>query len=107
MTRPRTRSASSTGSSIKGQAKKRPRGLTVDERQALLDWFDQTRTTSESGASSGSRGAAELPELVRFSLGTGLRIGEALAVRRLDVRAAQTARRRDLRGGAGHGNGAG
>ena len=29
--------------------------------------------------------SADLPDLVRFFLGTGLRIGEALATRRLDL----------------------
>ncbi|GAA4785542.1 site-specific integrase [Actinomycetospora chlora] len=69
----------------RGQAKKKPRGLTVDERQALLDWFD--RDSNDDGVRRLQRvaRAAELPDLVRFSLGTGLRIGEALAVRRLDV----------------------
>ena len=69
----------------KGQAKKRPRGLTVDERQSLLDWFDQTSDDDRVRRLQRVARAAELPELVRFSLGTGLRIGEALAVRRLDV----------------------
>jgi integrase len=69
----------------KGHAKKKPRGLTVDERQALLDWFDQTSNDDRVRRLQRVARAAELPELVRFSLGTGLRIGEVLAVRRLDV----------------------
>ncbi|PVZ08248.1 tyrosine-type recombinase/integrase [Actinomycetospora cinnamomea] len=69
----------------RGQAKKKPRGLTIDERQALLDWFDQTSDDDRVRRLQRVARAAELPELVRFSLGTGLRIGEALAVRRLDV----------------------
>ena len=69
----------------KGQAKKKPRGLTIDERQALLDWFDQDSDDDRVRRLQRVARAAELPDLVRFSLGTGLRIGEALAVRRLDV----------------------
>lgn len=69
----------------RGQAKKKPRGLTVDERQALLDWFDQDSDDDRVRRLQRVARAAELPDLVRFSLGTGLRIGEALAVRRLDV----------------------
>ncbi|MFC5142045.1 tyrosine-type recombinase/integrase [Actinomycetospora rhizophila] len=69
----------------KGLAKKKPRGLTVDERQALLDWFDQDSDDDRVRRLQRVARAAELPDLVRFSLGTGLRIGEALAVRRLDV----------------------
>ena len=69
----------------KGRAKKKPRGLTVDEREALLDWFDQDSDDDRVRRLQRVARAAELPDLVRFSLGTGLRIGEALAVRRLDV----------------------
>ncbi|GLZ49468.1 phage integrase [Actinomycetospora sp. NBRC 106375] len=69
----------------KGQAKRKPRGLTVDERQALLGWFDGTSDDARVRRLQRVARAAELPELVRLCLGTGLRIGEALAVRRLDV----------------------
>lgn len=69
----------------KGQAKKKPRGLTIDERQALLDWFDRDSDDDRVRRLQRVARSAELPDLVRFSLGTGLRIGEALAVRRLDV----------------------
>ena len=69
----------------RGQAKKKPRGLTVDERQALLGWFEQDSDNERVRRLQRVARAAELPDLVRFSLGTGLRIGEALAVRRLDV----------------------
>ena len=69
----------------KGKAKKKPRGLTVEEREALLEWFDQDSEDDQVRRLQRVARAAELPDLVRFSLGTGLRIGEALAVRRLDV----------------------
>ena len=69
----------------KGLAKKKPRGLTVGERRALLDWFDRDSDDDRVRRLQRVARSAELPELVRFSLGTGLRIGEALAVRRLDV----------------------
>jgi integrase len=69
----------------KGQARKKPPGPTVDERQGLLEWFDLDSDDDRVRRLQRVARAAELPELVRFSLGTGLRIGEALAVRRLDV----------------------
>lgn len=55
--------------------RKSPRALTAAERQKLLAWCDTDPRARERG----------LPDLVRFMLGTGCRIGEALAVRWQDV----------------------
>ena len=69
----------------KGQRKKQPRGLTLDERRAFLDWLDGSSDDPRVLRLQKVARRAELPDLVRFGLGTGLRIGESLAVRRLDV----------------------
>jgi len=69
----------------KGQRNTQPRGLTASERRALLDWLDGSSDDPAIFRKQKVARAAELPDLVRFALGTGLRIGEALAARRLDV----------------------
>ncbi|MFC5061973.1 tyrosine-type recombinase/integrase [Actinomycetospora atypica] len=69
----------------KGQRKARPRGLTADERRGLLDWLDGTSDDPAVLRKQKIARAADLPDLVRFFLGTGLRIGDALATRRLDL----------------------
>lgn len=69
----------------KGQRKARPRGLTLEERRGLLDWLDGASDDPATLRKQKIARAADLPDLVRFFLGTGLRIGEALATRRLDV----------------------
>lgn len=52
-----------------------PRGLTVEERRRLLDYVDNDPVSI----------AADLPDIIRFALGTGLRIGEICAVRWMDI----------------------
>lgn len=69
----------------KGQRKAAPRGLTACERRTLLDWLDGSSAEPAVLRKQKVARAAELPELVRFMLGTGLRIGEALACRWCDV----------------------
>lgn len=69
----------------KGQRKARPRALTLDERRGLLDWLDGSSDDPAVLRKQKVARSADLPDLVRFFLGTGLRIGEALATRRLDV----------------------
>ena len=54
---------------------KEPRALTLEERQLLLKKLDADPVAC----------AASVPELVRFMLGTGQRIGECLGVLWLDV----------------------
>ena len=69
----------------RGKRKAGPRGLTVDERRALLEWLDSSSPDPAVHRLQRLARRAELPDLVRFFLGTGLRIGEGLAIRRLDI----------------------
>lgn len=56
-------------------ARKAPRALSVSEVRALLQLLDANAYARQK----------DLPDLVRFMLGTGVRIGEALALRWADV----------------------
>ncbi len=69
----------------RGKRKAGPRGLTVDERRAMLEWLDSSSPDPAVHRLQRLARRAELPDLVRFFLGTGLRIGEGLAIRRLDI----------------------
>lgn len=69
---------------IEGQAHP-PRALTPEERRRLRAWL---RASSEDPTVRRAQIAArrrDLPDLVDFMLGTGVRIGEALAVRWCDI----------------------
>lgn len=55
---------------IEGQAKRKPRALTEDERNA---WFALIRSDAQAVR-------ADLPDLTTFMLGTGVRIGESLGL---------------------------
>lgn len=68
-----------------GARKAKPRGLTVAERTRLLAWLDGTSDDEDERRKQLVAQRADLPDLVRFMLGTGLRIGEALASRPCDV----------------------
>lgn len=62
-----------------------PRALTIEERRRLRAWL---RANSDDLAQRAAQQAArrhDLPDLVDFMLGTGVRVGEALAVRWRDV----------------------
>jgi integrase len=61
--------------SPKGQRKAPPRGLTAEERRQLLDFVDADNASQR----------ADLPDLIRFAIGSGLRIGELCAVRWMDL----------------------
>jgi integrase len=61
--------------SPKGQRKAPPRGLTPEERSRLLGYVDADKVAV----------AADLPDLIRFAIGSGLRIGELCAVRWVDL----------------------
>jgi integrase len=61
--------------SPKEQRSTPPRGLTAEERRRLLDFVDTNPVAVK----------ADLPDLVRFALGSGLRIGELCAVRWMDL----------------------
>lgn len=69
----------------KGTRRARPRGLTVEERTRLLTWIDGESGDPVLRRKQRVAQAADLPDLIRFMLGTGLRIGEALATRWCDV----------------------
>ena len=68
-----------------GSRKAGPRGLTFPERSRLLGWLDGASDDPDERRKQQVAQAADLPDLVRFMLGTGLRIGEALAARWCDV----------------------
>lgn len=68
-----------------GNRKAGPRGLTPLERERLLSWLDGESDDPGERRKQKVAQAADLPDLVRFMLGTGLRIGEALAARWCDV----------------------
>ena len=61
--------------SAKGHKKAPPRGLTAEERRRLLVYVDTHKTAVR----------AHMPDLIRFALGSGLRIGEICAVRWMDL----------------------
>jgi integrase len=61
--------------SPKGHRKAPPRGLTAEERRRLFAYVANDKTAVR----------ADLPELIRFALGSGLRVGETCAVRWMDL----------------------
>ncbi|MGH3437385.1 MAG: tyrosine-type recombinase/integrase [Sciscionella sp.] len=69
---------------IEGGSRK-PRALTTEERRRFLDWMNGTSNDKEEARAQASARRRDLPDLVTFMLGTGVRIGEALGVRWCDV----------------------
>jgi integrase len=61
--------------SPKGQRKAPPRGLTAEERRQLFSFVDADKAAQR----------ADLPDLIRFAIGSGLRIGEVCAVRWMNL----------------------
>jgi integrase len=61
--------------SPRGQRNAPPRGLNAEERRQLLEFIDADKAAQR----------ADLPDLVRFAIGSGLRIGELCAVRWMDL----------------------
>ncbi|MCA1708457.1 MAG: tyrosine-type recombinase/integrase [Actinobacteria bacterium] len=59
----------------RGHRKAPPRGLTPEERRRLFAFVDADKVAVGS----------DLPDLIRFAIGSGLRIGELCAVRWLDL----------------------
>jgi integrase len=57
----------------------------LEERRELLAWLDGSSDDPATLRKQKVVRSADLPDLVRFFLGTGLRVGEALATRRLDM----------------------
>ncbi len=69
----------------KGKRKAQPRGLTIEERRRLLCWLDDTSDDPKVARKQKIAREADLPELIPFALGTGLRIGEVCGVRICDL----------------------
>lgn len=69
---------------IEGQGSP-PRALTVEERRRLRAWLRDSSEDPEERAAQDAARRGDLPDLVDFMLGTGVRIGEALAVRWRDL----------------------
>ena len=61
--------------SPKGHHMAPPRGLTPEERRRLLAFVDADKIAV----------GADLPDLIRFAIGSGLRVGELCAVRWIDL----------------------
>ncbi|MGH3924199.1 MAG: tyrosine-type recombinase/integrase [Pseudonocardiaceae bacterium] len=69
----------------KGKRKAQSRGLTIEERRRLLGWLCGTSDDPKVARSQKVARSADLPDLIRFALGTGLRIGEVCGVRICDL----------------------
>src|SRR5581483_10199260 len=64
---------------------RKPRALTSEERRRFLAWLNGNSDDPAEARAQKSARAQDLPDIVTFMLGTGVRIGEALAVRWQDV----------------------
>lgn len=66
-------------------ASRKPRALTAEERRRFLDWMNGTSEDKDEARAQASARRRDLPDLVTFMLGTGVRIGEVLGIRWCDV----------------------
>jgi hypothetical protein len=57
---------------------RKPRALTTEERRRFLAWMRGTSDSKEEARAQESARRRDLPDLVTFMLGTGVRIGEVL-----------------------------
>lgn len=64
---------------------RKPRALTPQERRRFLAWMQGSSEDKEEARAQASARRRDLPDLVTFMLGTGVRIGEVLAVRECDL----------------------
>ena len=64
---------------------KKARALTAEERKRFLGWMHGTAANETEARAQKAARRRDLPDFVTFMLGTGVRIGEALAVRWCDV----------------------
>ncbi|MBW0101651.1 tyrosine-type recombinase/integrase [Pseudonocardia sp. KRD291] len=64
---------------------RRPRALTTMERRHFLDWMAGTSEDDEEARAQVRARRRDLPDIVTFMIGTGVRMGEALGVRWCDV----------------------
>lgn len=62
-----------------------PRALTIEERRRLRAWLRSSNNDLAERAAQEAARRHDLPDLVDFMLGTGVRVGEALAVRWCDI----------------------
>lgn len=69
---------------IRGNPKP-PRALTIEERKRLLTWLDGDSDNPEERIAQRRAQQRELPDIVRIMLGTGLRVGEVMALRWSDI----------------------
>lgn len=69
---------------IEGGSRK-PRALTPEERRWFLAWMTGTSEDEDEARAQARARRRDLPDLVTFMLGTGVRIGEALGVRWCDL----------------------
>jgi integrase len=64
---------------------RKPRALTPEERRRFLTWMQGTSIDKEEARAQASARRRDLPDFVTFMIGTGVRMGEALAVRWCDI----------------------
>ncbi len=64
---------------------RKPRALTREERRRFLAWMGGTSDDKKEARAQAAARRRDLPDIVTFMLGTGVRIGEALGVRWCDV----------------------
>lgn len=69
---------------IEGQGSP-PRALTLEERRYLRAWLQGISENPVTRAAQVAARRQDLPDFIDFMLGTGVRIGEALAVRWCDI----------------------
>lgn len=67
------------------KASRKPRALTTAERRKFLDWMRATSDDADEAREQQKARRRDLPDIVTFMLGTGVRIGEALGVRWCDL----------------------
>lgn len=65
---------------ITDRRRKAPRSLTAEQRRQLFAWLDGDETPAQRLARQ-----RDLPDIVRVMIGTGMRIGEVMALRWSDV----------------------
>ena len=64
---------------------RKPRALTAVERRRFLDWMTCTSDDPDEARRQEKARRRDLPDIVTFMIGTGVRIGEALGMRWCDV----------------------
>lgn len=70
---------------IEGGRRKLPRGLTPEQRRDMFAWMAGRDDDPVVARAQEAARRADLPEIITLMLGTGLRIGETLALRWCDI----------------------